>query len=389
MTLINELKDNWTNIEVLATGDQYFAELLQSFRKAQKHIQIEVYIFNIDSITRALLEELVRARARGVRVQILVDGFGSYQSTPDLLGYCARHDLELKIYEPFPFSQRTHRKIFFAYALSLFHLLRKLNRRNHRKMVVVDHRQAFVGSMNWTQVHSRKAHGVKAWRDTAVRIEGHEVELLSHAFILDWNRALKIGDTRFRKKSPLLKYYDPRKSLVRLNTGLKERWRLNRDLLRRIRHAEHRVWLTTAYFLPHRSLMRALKKAARRGVSVIILVPGTSDVPLVKWAALELAHNLSLAGVKIFEYQTSILHAKVMRIDNWVTVGSANLNYRSVFHDLEVEVVLNDAKSLELIQQQWDSDLKNSLPFDVEEYRSASWFQRILSRIAFRLRYLL
>ena len=384
-----DLEKNWTKIEVLAAGDHYFSELVKAFRNAQQHVQIEMYIFNIDSITRGLLEELVRARARGVRVQILVDGFGSYQSIPDLSGFCSRHDLEFKIYEPFSLRQRASRKMLLTYALSLFRLLRKLNRRNHRKMVVIDSKWAFVGSMNWTQVHSRKAQGIKAWRDTAVLIEGPEVDILSQAFIVDWNRAQKLGDLRFQKKSPLLKYYDPRKSLVRLNTGLKERWRLNRDLLRRIRHAQNRVWLTTAYFLPHRSLMHALKKAAQRGVSVQILVPGQTDVPFVKLAAFELAHKLSLAGVQIFEYQASILHAKVMILDDWVTVGSTNLNYRSLFHDLELEVVLSDPDAIELIKNQWDFDLKNSLPFDNKIYQSASWFRRFLSRMAFRLRYLL
>ena len=135
MNRTEDLEKNWTKIEVLATGDLYFSELVNVFRNAQQHIQVEVYIFNIDSITRVLLDELVRARARGVRVQILVDGFGSYQSIPDLSGFCSRHDLEFRIYEPFPFGQRTTRKMFLTYALSLFRLLRKLNRRNHRKMV--------------------------------------------------------------------------------------------------------------------------------------------------------------------------------------------------------------------------------------------------------------
>lgn len=389
MAIISELEKNWTDIKVLSTGDQYFTELLHSFRNAQNHIQVEMYILNIDSTTRDLLEELRRARTRGVRVQILVDGFGSYQSVSNLSGFCARHDLEFRVYHPFPFSHSTSRKIFWTYALSIFQLVRKLNRRNHRKIVIVDKKQAFVGSMNWTHVHSRKANGLKSWRDTAVCVLGEEVEILHQAINVDWIRAYKLGYSRFLQKSPLLKYYDPRKSLVRLNTGLKERWRLNRDLLRRIRQAKKTVWLTTAYFLPHRPLIRALKRAALRGVSVKILVPGPSDVPLVKWAAFELAHNLSMKGVELFEYQTSILHAKIMIIDDWVTVGSTNLNYRSVFHDLEVEIVLNDRSSIELIRQQWELDLTNSHPFNNEDYNSTTWFSRFLFRLAFRLRYLL
>jgi cardiolipin synthase len=389
MKIRSDLQNSWTNIEILSTGDRYFSELLTGFRHAKLHIQVEVYILNIDSVTRLLLEELVKARERGVRVQILVDGFGSYTSIPDLMGYCARHDIEFRVYQPFPFSSMGSRRMIWAYWLSMFRLLRKLNRRNHRKVVLIDHDTAFVGSMNWTQVHSRRALSNLAWRDTSVKVQGPPVTILHHVYQVDWYRARKIGFKRFRKKPPLLKNYDPRKSVVRLNTGLKERWRLHRDTLKRIRHAKKRILLTTAYFLPHRSLVRALKKAAQRGVSVQIIVPGPSDVPLIKWAAFELAYSLLQDGVQIYEYQNSILHSKVMIIDDWVTVGSTNLNYRSVFHDLEVEVVLNDPESIHTMEQLWLQDQANSREFNIEDYRSASWLRRFVSRLAFRLRYLL
>jgi cardiolipin synthase len=385
-----DLKDilehhNWAKVEVLATGDRYFSELLTSFRHAQKHIQIETYIFNIDSVTRVLLDELVKAQERGVRVQILVDGFGSFMSVQTLDDFCRRKNIEFRVYQPFPFGFSG----IFAYAVNFFRLFRRLNRRNHRKIVVIDGTVAYVGSMNWTHVHSRRAFGNGAWRDTAVKVEGPPIEILNHAFKVSWYRALKLAFKRFRKKPPLLKHYDPRRSLVRLNTSLRDRWRLHHDLIHRIRTAEKRVLLTTAYFLPHRALMLALKKAAQRGISVSVLVPGASDVPLVKWAAFELGHNLLKAGVKIYEYQATNLHAKVMLVDDWATVGSTNLNYRSFLHDLEVEVVLKDRESLETLQEQWNQDIQNSVIFDIKTYESASWLRRLISQLAFRLRYLL
>lgn len=381
-------KQNWTNIELLSVGDAYFSELLESFRNAKSQIQVEMYILNVDSVTRTLLEELVRARERGVRVQILVDGFGSFVSIPTLEDFCRRHQIEFRVYVPM--FLRNHAGRFWSYYLfNLLRLFRRLNRRDHRKMVIVDQKQAFVGSMNWTQVHSRKVNGPKAWRDTAVQVEGPGLEILVHSFRVSWYRANKQPFKRFRRKAALLKNYDPKKSMVRLNTSLHDRWRLHQDLLSRIRSARQRVLLTTAYFLPHRSLVRALQAAAARGIRVEIIVPGPSDVPIVKWAAFELAHNLTMAGIKIFEYQTSILHAKTVLIDQWATVGSTNLNYRSFLHDLEVEIVIDDTASLHWLERQWQIDIQNSRIFERGVYASASWLRRLASRLAFRLRYML
>lgn len=379
----------WTNIELFFSGDQYFSELISSFRQAHREILIEVYIFNLDNITRLLMEELRQARTRGVHVQILVDGFGSMTSIPALSAYCQRHQIDFRAYQPFLLSRWVQGRIFWTYLLRIWRLLRKLNHRNHRKIVLIDRKDAYVGSLNWTQVHSRKVMNNKAWRDSAVKVEGSDVQVLHSAFRVNWNRAHQLGFKRFRKRHPLLRHYDPRKSLVRLNTGWRDRWRLHRDLLRKIRSAQTRVWLTTAYFLPHPALIRALKKAALRGVSVQIIVPGPSDVPIVKWAAFEMAQNLLKSGVEIFEFQTSILHAKSVLIDNWATVGSTNLNYRSVFQDLEAEIVMTDTNSLQTLEHQWLLDLKSSRPFNSETYSTAPWARRLIAKLLFRLRYLL
>jgi cardiolipin synthase len=381
---------DWTKIELFFTGDHYFSDLITTFRRAQQHIQVETYIFNIDSVTRILLDELVKATHRGVRVQLLVDGFGSFTSISTLEDFCKRHNIEFRVYQPFPLSRyKSARTIWLSYLFNTLRMFRRLNRRDHRKVIIVDGEVAYVGSMNLTHVHSRKALGAKAWRDTSVRVSGPQVEILNYAFKVSWYRALKLAFKRFRHKPKLLKHYDPRNSLVRLNTSLRDRWRLHHDLVKRIRNAQNRVCMTTAYFLPHRSLMQALKNAASRGVKVEILVPGPSDVPIIKWAGFELAHNLIKAGVQIYEYQTSILHAKVIMIDDWATVGSTNLNYRSFLHDLEVEIVLKDQENLRLLDEQWKIDLENSREFDKKIYESASWLQRQIARLAFRLRYLL
>jgi cardiolipin synthase len=132
-----------------------------------------------------------------------------------------------------------------------------------------------------------------------------------------------------------------------------------------------------------------LIKAADRGVDVKILTPGKSDVPFVKWAAFNLTFFLLQKKIPIFEYQPSILHAKNMIIDDEAFVGSYNLNYRSLIHDLEVQVILNDASSLQNMLAQWQIDLGNSKPATEKDFNQTTWIGRLMHKIAFRLRYLL
>jgi cardiolipin synthase len=167
------------------------------------------------------------------------------------------------------------------------------------------------------------------------------------------------------------------------------RYQVYRDLIRRIRNAEDHIFVASAYFLPKGSLLRALKYAARKGVDVEIIVPGTTDVPIVRWAAFEVIKNMFKSGIKVFEYQKSILHAKYMIIDDYCSVGSLNLNHRSLLHDLEVEVVLIDPHDRDNLLQQWQIDRAQSALLTEQKLQSNSWLIQVLSRIAFKLRYLL
>jgi cardiolipin synthase len=157
----------------------------------------------------------------------------------------------------------------------------------------------------------------------------------------------------------------------------------------RLSTAQSRIYVTTAYFLPKRSLLRAFLKAARRGVDVQILIPGKSDVPMVKWAAFSMVRFLLQKQITMYEYQKSILHAKTMIIDDVVFIGSFNLNHRSILHDLEVEAVLKDPESLQSMLDQWHKDIQESKRVGERDFHRPSWWLRPLYRLAFRLRYLL
>jgi cardiolipin synthase len=361
--------------------------MLQDIRKATQSITIETYIFNIDPLTLNILDALGDARARGVSVKIIVDGFGAYYNIPELDRLCSRRGLELRVFHPLPYPLLFVREFFSKYSLSGSLFYKSLNRRTHRKVTIIDEKRAYLGSLNFTQDHSAQYKGDRAWRDTGVWVEGPPIKALVLAFQISYLRTYVKGLTQWIGRWKLNR--EPFEKVLRLNSTQKSRRRLYKDLLARLSRAEKRIYVTTAYFLPKRSLLRAFLKAAQRGVDVQILMPGKSDVPMVKWAAFSMVRFLLQKKITIFEYQKSILHAKTMIIDDDVFIGSFNLNHRSILHDLEVEVVLRDPESLKSMLNQWALDIQNSKLVGEKDFGRPSWLIRPLYRLAFRLRYLL
>jgi cardiolipin synthase A/B len=172
--------------------------------------------------------------------------------------------------------------------------------------------------------------------------------------------------------------------LVRLNNKLALRRKNYRDLLARIAAARERIWITNAYFVPRGGLLRALGAAAKAGVDVRILVPAKSDIIFMPWVAAAFYYGLLKSGVRVFEYQPAVLHAKTMLIDDWMTVGSSNLNSRSMFHDLEADVVLSTCESLRALEAAFERDLGQSKEVILADWLKRPILQRWLGRIALR-----
>jgi cardiolipin synthase A/B len=379
----------WEHIQIFHNGDEFFAELISSIRRAEETITLEFYIFEIDAFTDILLTELQLAVLRGCEVRLLVDGVGSLFYLDALQKRCVREGVHFRTYHPLPnFLQWVARlpEVLFSKTPGL---LRRANRRNHRKTVVIDAKIALLGSFNMTRVHFPKLSGANAWRDSAVKVQGEAVESLVAAFDVAWVFAQKTplapAHMNFLRSKimTVLRGHE----LLRLNVNDKIRRHLYKDLCRRILNAKSRVYVVTAYFLPKRAVLRALAKAAKRGVDVKVIIPGPSDVPLVKWAAYELPYKLQKEGVMLYEYQKRVLHAKYMVIDDWSTIGSFNLNHRSILHDLEVEAVLTDAESLSNITHQFTKDLQASAQLEAKSYEKTSLWFHWLAKTLFKLRY--
>jgi cardiolipin synthase len=234
-----------------------------------------------------------------------------------------------------------------------------VQRRNHRKLLIVDDTVAYIGGFNIHAESSRLAYGPARWRDTHARIQGAAAHGAARAFD-DYgarrvHRGHAVDDV----------YFLP-------NRGFKGRWILHRLLRMRFGLARRRIWLTTPYFVPDHATQRALVDAARRGVDVRVLVPAKNDIAIVQWASRAAYAALLAAGVRLFEYRPRVLHAKTALVDDhWGTIGTANMDFRSFFINDEINAVFERTDVVATLADEFIRDLAES-----DEVQAANWQRR-------------
>ena len=355
----------WTAERVETDGDAYFAAVLADITAAERQVTVEVYILEDDAIGRALVTALEAAQARGVEVHLLVDGIGSaawISGRPET-------SIPWRIYHPPP---------WLVVGAPLPDALRFINRRNHRKVCVIDGRHAWVGSFNWERLHSRNEVGDQAWRDTAARVSGPAVSTLGRAFTTAWRQSWRST----RRKRALVPAIAWRRGLgeveicgpVRLNANRTLRRRQWKDLLARVGQARTRVWITTPYFVPSDDLLRTLTTADAH-CDVRLILPQRNDHRFMGWVASVYAERLLRAGVRIWIHPTMI-HAKTWVIDDRGLVGSSNLNSRSLRFDLEADVWLDQPASVTALADAFTADCARSI--EIPRSARPPWWMRLL-----------
>lgn len=338
-----------TQFRVFTEGDELYADLLEAIGQARESIRLECYIFGDDEVGREFVQALTGAALRGVRVRVSLDAAGS-------LG--------------FAMSAGPERLIDAGVGLKWFNpprfvSLARLNRRDHRKLVVVDDQYAWLGGFNIHSECSRQYYGEERWRDTQVRLTGNLARQAGEFFdYLWWNQ----------RRRHFEEVVDPESQLVS-NHNWRQRHRFRRQLMQAIGNARSRVWLTTPYFMPDHRTQVAMSRAAQDGVDVRLLVPYKTDRPVTQWAARAAYAFLLKCGVRIFEYQPRLLHAKTAVIDdNWCTVGTANLDYRSFYVNYEMNLVSTSSSLLESLAEDFSNDQESA-----KEITEVDWSHRGLA----------
>lgn len=332
----------WRSEKLFFESDEFFLSILKDIKQARKSIYIESHIFDNKFLGREITLNLIDALRRGVEVRLLIDGYGMYEFYPKKwFRTLEANGAKVTIFNPMPWMKGLIGSIF------------KLNQRLHKKLWIIDRKIAYMGSLNIDTRHMSAKYGGEGWRDTGVRVTGGRIGLLVASFERDWRHSTGYS---FEDENDSMFFQEK----IRLNHSPALRYYSNQVFLRRLRRAKNRIWLTNPYFVPTRKILSALKKAAKRGVDVRVIVPSVSDL---KWFPLVNSlyyRSLIREGIKIYEYNPSILHAKVCIVDDWASLGSSNLNSRSIKHDFEIDVEIGSRSNFELLIKQFQKDIFHS-----------------------------
>jgi cardiolipin synthase len=364
-------------IELLRSGAEFFPRLLAAIEAAATSVYLETYIFEIDRVGERVADALLAAAARGVAVHLLVDAFGSMRALPALQTRMTAGGVRMIAFRPGLW----------------WRLERRLLRRLHRKIALVDDRLAFVGGINIIDDdhHPGIAEaGLGPRYDFAVACEGPLVALIAFVVKRLWwtvsaGRRRTVEAPRYVELSPPLPQ-NVRAALL-LRDNLQHRRTIQRAYLEAIGGARTEVVLANAYFLPSRRLREALCAAARRGVQVRLLLQGRVEYRLQHYAQQALYGELLQAGVQIFEYTASFLHAKVAVVDRlWSTVGSSNIDPYSLLLAREANVAVIDRRFAEELRTELERAIAEaSVPVHAPALEGRPWWRRLAYRIAYAL----
>lgn len=365
-------------LQLLCTGGEYFPALLAQIAQAKYEIRMETYIFEADVIGQQVVGALCAAAKRGVKVHLLVDGFGAAKFALSAAPTLRECGVEIQIYRP------EVNAVFFRNPFRR-HRLRRL----HRKLSVFDSRIGFVGGINI--VDDSPTPKIPPRFDYAVRVEGPVVAEIHRAMLHVWRIVTRAAAGFRHHPPPSPAQAGPSANAGDMTAGLviRDNLRHRRDIeaayLQALQSARHEVLIANAYFLPGRLFRRALLSAARRGVKVTLLLQGQIEYPLLHYATLALYARLMRARIRIVEYRRSFLHAKVAVIDGqWATVGSSNIDPFSLLLAQEANLVVSDAtfatQLATSLNQAMQTDAVEILPHDLH---ARSWLARTASWLAY------
>ncbi|MFE5934640.1 phosphatidylserine/phosphatidylglycerophosphate/cardiolipin synthase family protein [Streptomyces sp. NPDC056470] len=345
----------------LRNGDEIFPAMLEAIEAAEHTIDMMTFVYWRGQIARDFAAALARRAQDGVRVRLLLDGFGASRIEPDLLDAMNTAGVQVA---------------WFRKPLWLSPL--KQNHRCHRKALIVDESTAFTGGVGIAEEWCGDARDPSEWRDTHVRVQGPAVDGIAAAFAQNW---AECHDELYDARDRFVEHDQPGDSIVQVVRGSASfGWQDMQTLIRvMLTSAEHRFRLATAYFAPDTYFVDLLCATARRGVTVEILLPGPhTDQRACRLAGQFHYARLLEAGVSIRQFQPTMMHAKVMTVDGIAAlIGSTNFNRRSMSHDEEVMLAVLDEAFTAGLDEDFDADLRRSTAVDPARWRRRAALQRV------------
>lgn len=339
------------SVELLSNGVEIFPAMLGSIREARQSINILTYVYWTGDIAREFARELGAAARRGVEVRVLIDAYGGRKMDPALVELMRKAGCKVALFHPLRWYN-----------------LRRLNNRTHRKVLVVDGRVGYTGGVGIAQEWTGNAQDPQHWRDDHFRLRGPVVRYLQGSFAENWRQAtgeVLAGDRMFPDLPVAGQARTVPLSIAPagpVSTMTFAYWLL-------FNSAREEVTIVTPYFVPDPDLRDSITAAARRGVRVTLLVPGAhQDSKLAGAAAMTYYRDLLEAGVRVFEYQPTMMHSKLVTVDDaWAVIGSPNFDSRSFELNYEIAVAVYDRPFVEELNASIAQDLRRSNEVTLED----------------------
>ncbi len=360
------------NVRILINGDDTFDSIKRELCSAQHYIHMQYFIINEDKIGCEVRDILVAAAGRGVKIRVLYDSIGSWKLGRKYVESLKKAGVECRSFMPISFPM----------------FRRRMNFRNHRKIVVIDDRVAFTGGLNIGDEYLGKGH-LGHWRDTHVRVEGEAVEALHQIFLHDWcvrsdedpdaiYQEVKCDDCGASLKPDFSAL--PIMPMQVVASGIDNAWHsISQGYFSMISRAKERVWITTPYFVPGPAILNALGTAALSGVDVRVIIPSTKDHFLVFWASRGNIEPMLRAGVRIFLYEKGFVHTKSVLTDDGIcSVGTCNMDVRSLEINFENQLFIYDKALNSSFADRFLRDTEDSRELDVSEWEERPLRKKLL-----------
>jgi cardiolipin synthase len=370
-------RDN--SAELLLDGPETHDAMLEAIASAKHHVHLETYIFADDEVGQRFATALAAKARMGVTVRVIYDSIGSRSASGDFWAELEAAGVAVRTFNPAdPIQDQNPFDI---------------DTRDHRKLLIVDGRVAFTGGINIDRNYARPSDVVggastsSGWRDTHIRIAGPAVAAFQQLFVGLW----EMLDEPLAEPPYAPQRLDEGNTLVRVLSavgGDAEASQIWVAYQAAAKVARERIWITQSYFAPDEEFMTAIREAAARGVDVRVLVAGFSDSQVLLNASRAYYADLLEAGIRVFESQEQILHAKTMAVDGyWSTVGSSNLDYLSFLHNHEANAVILDAKFAAELEDVFLADQGHAVEIELERWRERSLWERTKELGSYFIRY--
>jgi cardiolipin synthase len=355
--------EDGNKVTFLETGGRTYGAMLSAIEAARQSVHFETYILRADKTGRRFEGALAAKAREGVRVRLIIDSVGSFDLDPAYLTRLRNAGVQILEYHPIaPWRPR------WAWG-----------RRDHRKILVVDSRVGFTGSININDDHAPLAEGGRDWHDAHVKVEGPAALTLDRLFRAVWFRETQRW---FGLDGPVGQTHGRSKVWVAANEEFLHRYRIRSAYINALQAARDHVCIANSYFLPDIPSRMALASAARRGVDVRLLVQGRTDITSIWYASRDHYDYLLRHGVRLYEWSGPVLHQKTCVVDDtWCSVGSYNMDHLSLLRNLEVNLHILDKDFSARLRRSFEADVAVSRPILLEHWRQRPLGEKIVERL--------